>query len=304
MTHYSFKLFIVILLLSPLVFSFSIVNAEVPAEYQNCQPIVTNFTVSPTSLVRREQEIRTTTRVETVGCIIRGDVLGGSKWAVRIEFVNDNGSYYGDNSGYTVPTEYIRGSQFARISNNTASPDYNKYFATYNVSVPSPFVGRSGNSVTLRPNVYWDYGSAASTRVIDNISLQKKITTSQNNNTNINSNTTNANTRANVNTQTGANFNMDLDSSQGSFFNPLAGSVNSVPQLITSIIRILFVLIGILSVVIIIVSGFRMVISSGNQDQITKAKKAITWAIIGLIVSLLSFSIVSIIQRLIQVGAN
>lgn len=90
----------------------------------------------------------------------------------------------------------------------------------------------------------------------------------------------------------------DLDQVLGSIFNPL--TVWSVPELITSIIRVLFALISIAAIVIIIISGFRMVLASGNEEQLTKAKKAITWAIIGLIVSLLSFSIVSIIQNLIS----
>lgn len=106
-----------------------------------------------------------------------------------------------------------------------------------------------------------------------------------------------------VDTNVNASWDMSLDDPIGSFFNPLSGHVSSAPQLITALIRILFALIGIVAVVVIIVAGFRMVTSSGSEEQITKAKKAITWAIIGLVVSLLSFSIVAIIQRLIQVGA-
>lgn len=110
-------------------------------------------------------------------------------------------------------------------------------------------------------------------------------------------------TSINVNTNVGANFNVNLDSSIGSFFNPLFGGAGSVPELITALIRILFALIGIAAVIVIIISGFRMVMASGNEQELTKAKQAITWAIVGLIVSLMAFSIVAIIQRLIQVGS-
>lgn len=103
------------------------------------------------------------------------------------------------------------------------------------------------------------------------------------------------------NTNVAANFNVNLDETIGDFWNPL--SFETVPQLITTLIRILFVLIGIAAVVVIIIAGFRMVIASGNEAELTKAKQAITWAIIGLVVSLMAFSIVAIIQRLIQVGA-
>lgn len=101
-----------------------------------------------------------------------------------------------------------------------------------------------------------------------------------------------------INTSITATFNGSLDDNLGTFFNPL--QVKSVPEIIASIIRILFLLISIAAVIIIIVSGFRMVLASGNEEQLTKAKKAITWAIVGLIVSLMSFSIVAIIQNLIS----
>ncbi len=103
------------------------------------------------------------------------------------------------------------------------------------------------------------------------------------------------------NTNTGANFNVDLDSSVGSFFNPL--SARTLPEIVAGLIRILFVLIGIAAVIVIIISGFRMVLANGNEAQLTAAKKALLWAVVGLVVSLMAFSIVAIIQRLIQVGA-
>jgi hypothetical protein len=101
-----------------------------------------------------------------------------------------------------------------------------------------------------------------------------------------------------IDTNTGANFNTNYDANLGTFFNPI--DAESVPQLITRIIRILFILTGLIAVIVIIIAGFRMVIDSGNETQLKKAKAAITWAIIGLIVSILAFSIVAIIQRIIQ----
>lgn len=53
------------------------------------------------------------------------------------------------------------------------------------------------------------------------------------------------------------------------------------------------------AVIAIIFAGFRMVIAAGNEEAITQAKKAITWAILGLVVALLSFSIVAIVQNII-----
>lgn len=58
------------------------------------------------------------------------------------------------------------------------------------------------------------------------------------------------------------------------------------------------------AVIAIIFAGFRMVISAGNEEAITQAKKAITWAILGLVVALLSFSMVAIVQNILNVDTT
>ncbi len=122
-----------------------------------------------------------------------------------------------------------------------------------------------------------------------------------NNNTNTATNT-NTNTsgppNSAINTSIGGKFELGLDEKIGDFFNPL--EKNTLPELLATLLRILFMLIGMVAVVIIIISGFRMVMASGNETELTKAKQAITWAVVGLIVALMSFSIVAIVQRLIQ----
>lgn len=133
---------------------------------------------------------------------------------------------------------------------------------------------------------------------------QTTTTTGTNPPTNTNTNTAppnNSKDNALINTGVTATYKEDLDSALGYFTNPL--TKDTLPELLASILKILFILIGMISVIIIIIAGFRMVLASGNEAELTKAKAAITWAIIGLIVSLMSFSIVAIIQRLIQVGA-
>ncbi len=126
------------------------------------------------------------------------------------------------------------------------------------------------------------------------------------NSTNINTSNSNASDtpansgpppNTNTNTNVGAEIG-DLDQNLGTFWNPL--KINTVPELIASLIRILFVLIGLAAVIVIIIAGFRMVVDNGNESQMKQAKEAITWAIIGLILSLLAFSIVAIVQRIIQ----
>ncbi len=58
-------------------------------------------------------------------------------------------------------------------------------------------------------------------------------------------------------------------------------------------------IIAIWGVIFIIVGGFRMVMAQGNEEAYGQAKKTITWAILGVIVAALSFSIIAIVQNLI-----
>ena len=79
--------------------------------------------------------------------------------------------------------------------------------------------------------------------------------------------------------------------------DPFGGK--SLSGVVTQGINILLSLIVIAAVVVIIIAGFRMAAGGGNPDQITKAKKTIIWAILGLVVAFMSFSIVAIIRSLL-----
>lgn len=53
----------------------------------------------------------------------------------------------------------------------------------------------------------------------------------------------------------------------------------------------------ILGVLFVIWGGIQIVVSRGNDQQLTEGKKTITWAIVGIIVLILAYSIVNIIAR-------
>ncbi|HEX3096027.1 MAG TPA: pilin [Patescibacteria group bacterium] len=139
---------------------------------------------------------------------------------------------------------------------------------------------------------------------VESSSKPPRGTNSNSNSGNANSNSGNGNSNANPgipNSQinTGTSFTLgNLDDNLGTFGNLL--NVESIPELIAVLTKILFFIIGLAAVIVIIVSGFRMVLAQGNEAALTKAKAAITWAIMGLIVSILAFSIVAIVQRIIQ----
>jgi hypothetical protein len=129
----------------------------------------------------------------------------------------------------------------------------------------------------------------------------KPAATSTNSNTKPASSPTNQNNNQTsaIDTSVSTTGQFDPDASSGqALFNPL--EINSLPELVVALIRVLFSLIGTLAVIVIIVAGFRMVISRGNESEYKAAKEALTWSVIGLGVALLSFSLVEIVQRVIR----
>ena len=92
--------------------------------------------------------------------------------------------------------------------------------------------------------------------------------------------------------------NSDFDTTVGNFINPI--NIDSFPELVLFVMKGIIFLIGIMAVLMIIIGGVRMVISQGNQESVTKGKQTIIWAVAGLIVALLSFSLVSIVQNLLS----
>lgn len=90
----------------------------------------------------------------------------------------------------------------------------------------------------------------------------------------------------------------DFDASIGNFQNPIAS--DTVSGLIAQAIKILLALSGLSAVAVIAIAGFQLVVTGEDPTKRAVAIKSITWAIIGLILAILSFSIVAIVQRLIS----
>lgn len=88
----------------------------------------------------------------------------------------------------------------------------------------------------------------------------------------------------------------------GCLYNPLPTS--ALTDMLLFIIKGFMGVLGIWSVMFVIVGGFRLVLSSGSDEQVTAAKKTITWAIIGLIIALLSFSIIAIVENILNVSVH
>ncbi|MDR0887276.1 MAG: pilin [Candidatus Nomurabacteria bacterium] len=88
------------------------------------------------------------------------------------------------------------------------------------------------------------------------------------------------------------------------------GSGSSVaPDSLTAIIgnvsNILFFVIGLIAVIILVYGGIQYIISEGNASKIERAKTTITWAIVGLIISIVSWAIVHfIVLNVVNGGGN
>ncbi len=68
---------------------------------------------------------------------------------------------------------------------------------------------------------------------------------------------------------------------------------------IGTITNTLILAIGIISVIMIVIGGLRYVLSGGDQKGTTAAKDTILYAVIGLVVSLLAYSIANYVVNIV-----
>lgn len=70
----------------------------------------------------------------------------------------------------------------------------------------------------------------------------------------------------------------------------------------TSVTNTILYIVGIISVIMLIYGGLRYIISGGDSKKVTDAKNTILYAVIGLIISILSFAIVNFVLN--SIGVN
>lgn len=73
-----------------------------------------------------------------------------------------------------------------------------------------------------------------------------------------------------------------------------------ITEIVTKFINWLLLILAMLSAVMIVYSGILLIFNGGDQARAAKGKAIITWAIIGMVVSLGAFAIVSIIQGILN----
>jgi hypothetical protein len=82
-------------------------------------------------------------------------------------------------------------------------------------------------------------------------------------------------------------------------YNPLPE--DELTNMFLFIAKGFLIITAIWGVMFIIIGGFRMVMAAGNEEDYIAAKKTITWAILGVVITMLSFSIIAIVQNILSV---
>ena len=73
------------------------------------------------------------------------------------------------------------------------------------------------------------------------------------------------------------------------------GTTSKVTCIVENILKFILALAFFVAAVYIVISGYRMVVSSGNEEAVTAAKKNLYWALAGIIVIALSWAILTFV---------
>ena len=87
----------------------------------------------------------------------------------------------------------------------------------------------------------------------------------------------------------------ETSANQGASEAQPTGTPTDLKASLTIITNTLLLGIGFVSVVMLIIGGFRYVLSNGNEKSVTAAKDTILYAIIGVVIALLSFAIINFV---------
>jgi hypothetical protein len=78
----------------------------------------------------------------------------------------------------------------------------------------------------------------------------------------------------------------------------------SIVGILTGLLKWMLQILGILALISFVISGVVYLVSTGNEEMINKAKKAMTYSIVGITVALASFVVVKTIDLILKASAN
>lgn len=88
----------------------------------------------------------------------------------------------------------------------------------------------------------------------------------------------------------------------GSCVQDGVATLRCLPIVIKNVIQWALIFAGVIALFLIIYSGFKFVTSKGDPQEVDGAKKTLTYAIVGLILILLSFAILNLIAAVTGVS--
>ncbi|MBU2632238.1 hypothetical protein KKG52_00850 [Patescibacteria group bacterium] len=73
-------------------------------------------------------------------------------------------------------------------------------------------------------------------------------------------------------------------------------TLECIPIVFQNAVSAMIVFAGVISLVLVILSGYKYIMSKGDQKQVEEAKKSLSWTLFGLAVVVFSFLIINIIS--------
>jgi len=77
-------------------------------------------------------------------------------------------------------------------------------------------------------------------------------------------------------------------------------ATTSVATIITTIMQWMLYIVGTIAVITFVISGIMYLTAAGDEDQIGKAKKAMVYGIVGIVVALLGLIIINLVDSMLQ----
>ncbi|MBI4053726.1 MAG: hypothetical protein HY397_00175 [Candidatus Doudnabacteria bacterium] len=69
-------------------------------------------------------------------------------------------------------------------------------------------------------------------------------------------------------------------------------------------ITVLLALVFLVAVTYAVISGYKMIISGGNEEMLESAKRGLTWSVLGMVVVLLAWVTLRVVLNLLEKGSK
>lgn len=79
-------------------------------------------------------------------------------------------------------------------------------------------------------------------------------------------------------------------------------TISCIPGIFVGLVTLALVFSGLVALVLIIFGGIKFITSQGDEKAVDSGKKTITWAIIGLVLILMSFAILRYVSQITGVS--